>query len=128
MKFVTSPLYEVDIGDHPFRMNKFRMIKEAILREGIAKPSDFFDVGSYRIETRRPVYDAIVREEQPDAVIGDVFSLDLSLPLRLARENAIPCDRFFLRVRDYTPVWSRQYLVKEIKGGRAITRLDEITE
>ena len=44
-------------------------------------------VGPLRVETARRDYLMILREELPDAVVGDVFSLDLSLPLRLRRED-----------------------------------------
>jgi len=44
-------------------------------------------VGEGRVELRRPRYEAILREEAPDAVVGDVFSLDLALPLALRRRE-----------------------------------------
>ena len=44
-------------------------------------------VGGAAIETARPHYENVLREERPDAVVGDVFSLDLALPLALKRED-----------------------------------------
>jgi hypothetical protein len=57
-----------------------------------------------RIELRRPHYEAILREEAPDAIVGDVFSLDLALPLAIRRRDpAWKRVRLFWLVRDYTP-------------------------
>jgi FMN phosphatase YigB (HAD superfamily) len=69
-----------------------------------------FDVGAYRVETGRPVYEAILREEKPQFAVGDVFSLDLALPLHLARTDPdFRGLRIALRVRGYTPDWSRDF-------------------
>jgi hypothetical protein len=56
------------------------------------------------VELARPYYEAILREEAPDAIVGDVFSLDLALPLSLRRsEPSWRHVRLFWLVRDYTP-------------------------
>lgn len=89
--------------------------------------SSGFRVGAYQVETRRPIYDAIVREERPDFVIGDVLSLDLALPISLTRSGALKA-RVLLRVREYTPAWSRGYIEKEVEGARAITSLAQIND
>ncbi len=69
-------------------------------------------VGPYAVELDRPHYEAILMEERPDVVIGDVFSLDLALPLAMAREGrALPRNaRLVLRRRPYTPAWSAAFL------------------
>ena len=69
-------------------------------------------VGPYPVDVSRPVYERILREEVPSAVIGDVFSLDLALPLELARSESPRFGglRAYLRVRPYTPNWSREYV------------------
>lgn len=69
-------------------------------------------VGPYPVDVSRPVYERILREEVPSAVIGDVFSLDLALPLELARSESARFGglRAYLRVRPYTPSWSREYV------------------
>lgn len=65
-------------------------------------------LGDLAIDTARPAYERILREERPDAVLGDVFSLDLALPLRLKRTEP---DWRHLRVlwlmQPYTPSWLR---------------------
>jgi len=56
------------------------------------------------VDTDRPFYEHALLEIQPDAVIGDVFCLDLSLPIRLKREGKLAFKwGIFYRHRDYTP-------------------------
>lgn len=42
MKIVYSPDYEVDVGDHPFRMSKYRLVKERLLADGFEE-TDFVE-------------------------------------------------------------------------------------
>lgn len=92
-----------------------------------------FNVGDYVIDTHRPHYEAILREEMPDVVIGDVFSLDLALPLRLAasKEKGFENLQVVLRKREYSPDWSLEHLTsglgREAKGG-IFDRLDQLLE
>lgn len=66
--------------------------------------SDPLAVGELEIEVARPHYEAILREERPDAVVGDVFSLDLALPLALRRRDpAFATLRLFWLIQPYTP-------------------------
>jgi len=79
--------------------------------------SDIATLGAMRFETRRPRYEAILREEQPDAVVGDVFSLDLSLPLVLRRREPAWRDvRLFWIVRDDTPARVRREIERAAGG------------
>ncbi|MCM0607200.1 MAG: HAD family hydrolase [Xanthomonadaceae bacterium] len=85
------------------------------------------------IDIDRPAYLEALMEERPDAVVGDVFSLDLSLPLYLS-ENSV--DGFkplkvCLRQRPYTPSWT----VKNIQSFKpkrarlvAIQNLSQVLE
>jgi len=84
----------------------------------LAEVSRNFSVGPYVIDVARPVYEEILREEKPVAVIGDVFSLDLALPLHLARTGVLPDLKLFLRTRGYTPSWSKEF-VKNTKESNA---------
>ena len=65
-----------------------------------------FKIGNYTIQTDRPSYLKILMEEKPQVVIGDVFSLDLALPLQLGGIKLI------LRTRPYTPTWVLDYFEK----------------
>jgi hypothetical protein len=71
--------------------------------------SERLEVGEARVEIRRPHYEAILREEAPDAVVGDVFSLDLALPLALRRRDpSWRRVRIFWLARDYAPASLRR--------------------
>jgi hypothetical protein len=79
--------------------------------------TDLLDLGGFSVETARPSYEAILRDETPDAVVGDVFSLDLSLPLVLRRrEKAFAGMRLFWLMRPYTPGWLRQAVAAAMPG------------
>ncbi len=67
--------------------------------------------GALSVEVARPFYEGILREELPDAVVGDVFSLDLALPLVLRRNDpAWRHVRLFWLVHDYSPARVREQL------------------
>ncbi|MEZ5975416.1 MAG: hypothetical protein R3F33_06125 [Planctomycetota bacterium] len=58
------------------------------------------------IQLDRPKYEAVLLEELPDFVIGDVFSLDLALPTRLRNSGRLsPALRTLLRAHDHTSDW-----------------------
>lgn len=63
-------------------------------------------VGGRSIFVDRPRYRAVLEDERPDIVIGDVFSLDLALPhvLRQAGSAGAP-SRLVLRRHAHTPAW-----------------------
>ena len=70
-------------------------------------PSDAsITVAGRRIFVDRPSYRAILAEEAPDLVIGDVFSLDLALPHAMRTEGAAGAPReLVLRRHRHTPDW-----------------------
>jgi len=72
----------------------------------------------FSVPLRRKSYYEILKEEKPDIVIGDVFSLDLSLPLylRLNRKEFSNL-KVVQRVQTYTPYWVKNFLGREnLKG------------
>lgn len=85
------------------------------------------EIGQAWIETARPHYEEALRDEKPDAVVGDVFSLDLALPLALKRrEKPFANMRLFWLIQPYTPPWLREAVaasaggeVEEVSGGLA---------
>ncbi len=88
----------------------------------IATGVDGAQKGELTADTDRPIYEQALLEIKPDAVIGDVFSLDLTLPLRLKREGKLDFKwGLFYRHRDYTPatmvdlVTGRNSMVPEVK-------------
>ncbi len=67
--------------------------------------------GALSVETARPHYEKILLEESPDAVVGDVFSLDLALPLVMRRTRpGWERVRLFWLVHDYSPSRVREQL------------------
>ena len=64
------------------------------------------EVAGRSIFVDRPMYEQVIEEENPDVVIGDVFSLDLALPhvLRAQGRPAAPAE-LVLRRQEHTPAW-----------------------
>ena len=72
--------------------------------------------GNLQIDISRPYYESILRDEMPDAVVGDVFSFDLALPAALGIKT-------FLRRREYTP----QYILENIpKSTKVVEQVSDL--
>src|SRR5437762_1324590 len=80
-------------------------------------------VGSLRVDVARPDYARVLAEEAPDAVVGDVFSLDLALPLAIKRRDpAWRGVRLFWLVHPYTPERMRREIAQLPAGERGSER------
>ena len=78
-----------------------------------ATREDAIAAGGMRVEVARPHYEEVLREEAPDAVVGDVFSVDLALPLALKRrEPSWKHVRLFWLVHPYSPQRMQRELAK----------------
>jgi hypothetical protein len=74
-------------------------------------PGEMLDAGGLSVDVARPHYEAVLREERPDAIVGDVFSLDLALPLALKRRDPAWRDvRLFWLAHPYSPERVRRAL------------------
>jgi FMN phosphatase YigB (HAD superfamily) len=99
-------------GDGPLRVRgdakKFVLGADAAARRAFA-------AGRYEIHVDRPHYETILREERPDFVMGDVFSLDLALPLHLGRtgDRVLRDVKLLLRRQAYSPEWPAAYLAAD---------------
>ncbi|MEO5989367.1 MAG: hypothetical protein ABIU54_14985 [Candidatus Eisenbacteria bacterium] len=88
--------------------------------------------GSIAVETARPHYEQVIRAELEHhqgarAVVGDLFSIDLSLPLRLRRtEPAFAGVRLFWIVRDYTPARMQSALAAFAPEVEQVSGLEEV--
>ncbi len=88
--------------------------------------------GSIVVETARPHYERVIRAELERyqgvrAVVGDLFSIDLSLPLRLRRtEPAFAGLRLFWIVRDYTPARIQRELAAHAPEVEPVSGLEEV--
>jgi phosphoglycolate phosphatase-like HAD superfamily hydrolase len=76
-------------------------------------------VGGRSIHVDRPRYRAVLVDERPDLVVGDVFSLDLALPHVMRGEGRGP-RVLVLRRHPHTPAW--------IAGDRAHGAIDAIVD
>ncbi|MCS6886192.1 MAG: hypothetical protein RMM17_10520 [Acidobacteriota bacterium] len=67
---------------------------------------EYLNFNSARVALQRPYYFEVLKRLRPDAVIGDVFSLDLALPMYLRSIGAdfAPSKIALLR-RQYAPQW-----------------------
>jgi hypothetical protein len=96
---------------HPETKEATPRVRGAARKFELAENSDglrVIEFGGRRVETSRPDYERIMREERPQAVMGDVFSFDLATPLALARNEPALFPqglKLILRRRDYTPRW-----------------------
>jgi len=87
--------------------------------------ADTFAAGGISVDVARPHYEAVLREERPDAIVGDVYSLDIALPLALKRrEPEWRKLRLFWLLQPYSPERVRRGLgtlqegdVETIQGG-----------
>lgn len=75
-----------------------------------------------KVPLRRSSYFNILLEEKPDFVIGDVFSLDIALPLYLRMNDPrFKNLKVVQRLQEYTPQWVRDHLVRNEYKGIAFT-------
>ena len=87
--------------------------------------ADPIAVGGLTVDVARPDYSRVLHEELPGAVVGDVFSIDLGLPLALKRREPAWRDvRLFWLVHPYTPARMRAEIarlpageVEAVEGG-----------
>lgn len=81
----------------------------------LAPEKSGFQVGNYWVDTARPNFEKIIREERPDLMVGDVLSLDLALPYALTQNEPKTFGqmRLVLREQPYTPEWSKTFFLKQ---------------
>jgi FMN phosphatase YigB (HAD superfamily) len=95
-----------------------------------SKLPEYLEVtAKYKVSLRRSGYHKILMEEKPDYVLGDVFSLDLALPVYLRmKERSFRHMKVIQKLHPYTPKWVKDYLSKEELRGFAFTikSLDEL--
>lgn len=90
--------------------------------------------GPVVVETARPHYERVIRAELERyegarAVVGDLFSIDLALPLRLRRtEPAFAGVRLFWIVRDYTPERVRREVAAHAPEVEPVSGLEEVAD
>lgn len=73
---------------------------------------------NYKPELRRKNYHQILLDEKPDYVLGDVFSLDIALPLYLRLHDPhFKKMKVIQKIHPHTPDWVKDYLgSNKVKG------------
>ncbi len=75
----------------------------------LGETDESIEIGGRTIHVDRPKYRAAIEAENPDLIIGDVFSLDLAMPHTLrARGVAAAPSTLVLRRHAHTPSWVTQ--------------------
>lgn len=89
-------------------------------------PSDRHELlGGRRVALDRPRYLRALEEEQPDVVIGDVYSLDLALPLWLRRQrHAAAPGTLVLHRHVHTPDW----VLAQVRPGAVDHAVDHLEQ
>lgn len=92
-------------------------------------PEHYEITSRFKVSLRRSNYFKVLLAEMPDYVIGDVFSLDLALPLYLRmNDKRFGKLKVIQRVHKHTPGWVKDHLSKEEFKGIAfmVDSIDEL--
>lgn len=89
--------------------------KKFVIDKEYTELPEFFEISEkYKVPLRRSSYYKILSEEKPDFVIGDVFSLDIALPLYLRmNDESFGNLKVIQRVQPYTPYWVKDFLSED---------------
>jgi hypothetical protein len=116
-KMGIKPGREVSNGRGIFRARGNSM--KFVLENDFTRLPEYFEINkNYKVPLRRQYYFCVLLDEMPDYVIGDVFSLDIALPLWLRMND----ERFsnlkvIQKVQPHTPEWVQEFLGrKEFEG------------
>lgn len=104
-KFEYAGLLPVDHDNNPSA--HFR-VRGNVGKYKLGNTPNRLDFGGRLVDVDRPFFEAVIREERPQVIIGDVFSLDLALPIDMLRRDPLVYEdlQLYLRTRSYTPQWA----------------------
>lgn len=125
----------IQTQDHDYNPHGKVRVRGGARKYALGETSRTLDFEAYHIEIDRPSYEMILREEEADVIIGDVFSLDLALPYHLAQSEPEKFGKMklFLRTRHYTPEWSIDLVLQNPSGSKhkpqlgLLKNLDELS-
>lgn len=108
----------VPCTEHPQREARSLRVRGSARKFILGPPAhDPLRLGPHMIDIDRPSYEAILVDERPDVIVGDVFSLDLALPLALKRSRpGWEHVRLVWLQHPYTPEWLR-HVIQEYAAG-----------
>jgi hypothetical protein len=91
-------------------------------------PARLLPFGERPVSVDRSFYRAALEAEAPDVVVGDVFSLDLALPLTMRADDHPTCRPLCLLARTrFTPTWSLGMAGGgDVPGLQLLSSLDEL--
>lgn len=97
------------------RLHAIGDAKKFVIDKGFSEVPESMEIkGKFRVNLRRKNYHKILLQEKPDYVIGDVFSLDLALPLYMRlNDSRVKNLKVIQKVQDHTPDWVKDFLSKE---------------
>jgi acetoin utilization deacetylase AcuC-like enzyme len=77
----------LNLGNHVFPSNKYRLIKEKLLREGVAEPEDFFEALAVPERDGALVHDSeYIRKLQADTLsLTEILRLEVPYSPELVR-------------------------------------------
>lgn len=114
-------LKPVDHEDNPSAQFRVRGLAQKFI---LGEEPQYQVFGSRMIDVNRPSYERIILEERPSTIVGDVFSLDLALPLHLSKTEPLFDElQIYLRTRDYTPPWAISSILNPDPSMKAKARL-----
>ncbi len=105
---------KLDFVDHEKNPKANLRVRGGAKKFELAEVKQGFFVENYWVDTARPNFEKIIREEKPDVMIGDVFSLDLALPYYMAKTepSSFVHLNLVLREQHYTPRWTKDFFAK----------------
>lgn len=123
----------LDIVDHVKDPQAPLRVRGGAKKFELAETKQGFFAGNYWIDTARPNFEKIIREEKPNVLIGDVFSLDLALPYYLAKTEPqnFTSLNLVLREQRYTPRWTKDFFAKSKEKNinlSSVNSLDKILQ
>jgi hypothetical protein len=103
---------------HPERAARALRLRGSARKFALAPGAgETLEIAGLSIDVARPEYARVLGEEAPDAVVGDVFSIDLALPLVMKRRDpAWRHVRLFWLLQPYTPERMRRALAPLAMG------------
>jgi hypothetical protein len=119
---------DLDPADHAKSPDAQFRVRGDAKKFALGDSPENIQINDITFDVDRPSFLTILADEKPDAVIGDVFSLDLALPIYLSQSQPEHFSNLqvFLRTQHYTPKWSREIMTSHKEENASLHLLDEL--